>query len=110
MVRKAVEDQRWFDADIRAGDTVYLVLLAASNDPAVYADPHLLDVARRPNPHLGFGWGLHHCLGASLARLEAEVALRRLFDRYPVLHLDGPVGWGGGVLGRVARLPPVLIG
>jgi cytochrome P450 len=109
MVRKALEDQRWFDADIRAGDTVYLMLLAASNDPAVYADPHLLDVARRPNPHLGFGWGLHHCLGASLARLEAEVALRRLFDSYPVLHLDGPVGWGGGVLGRVARLPPVLI-
>jgi cytochrome P450 len=110
MVRKATEDVRWFDADIRAGDTVYLVLLAASNDPAVFADPHRLDIARRPNPHLGFGWGLHHCLGASLARLEAEVALCRLFDRYPTLQLDGPVGWGGGVLGRACLLPPVLIG
>ena len=108
MVRKALEDHRWFGADVRAGDTVFLVLLAASNDPAVYADPHRLDVARQPNPHLGFGWGLHHCLGASLARLEAEVALRRLFDRYPALHLDGPVGWGGGVLGRVAG-SPVLV-
>ena len=83
MVRKALEDHRWFGADVRAGDTVFLVLLAASNDPAVYADPHRLDVARHPNPHLGFGWGLHHCLGASLARLEAELALRRLFERYP---------------------------
>jgi cytochrome P450 len=85
------------------------VLLAASNDPAVCADPHRLDVARRPNPHLGFGWGLHHCLGASLARLEAEVALRKLFDRHPSLRLDGPVGWGGGVLGRAAWLPPLVV-
>ena len=110
MVRKAVEDRRWFDADIRAGDTVYLVLLSGSNDPSVVADPHRLDVGRRPNPHLGFGWGLHHCLGASLARLEAEVALQRLFERYPRLRLAEPVGWGGGVLGRLARLPTVLTG
>jgi cytochrome P450 len=107
MVRKALADQRWFEADVRAGDTVFLVLLAASNDPAVVVDPHRLDVARQPNPHLGFGWGLHHCLGAALARLEAEVALRRLFDRYPAMRLDGPVWWGGGVLGRVARLPSI---
>jgi cytochrome P450 len=110
MVRKATQDRRWFGADVRAGDTVFLVLLAASNDPAVVTDPDRLDVGRRPNPHLGFGWGLHHCLGASLARLEAEVALRRLFDRFPGLRLDGPVGWGGGVLGRAVRLPPVVIG
>ena len=75
----------------------------------MYAAPHRLDVGRQPNPHLGLGWGLHHCLGASLARLGAEVALRRLFERYPGLHLDGPVGWGGGVLGRVARLPELQI-
>jgi cytochrome P450 len=109
MVRKALEDHRWFSADVRAGDTVFLVLLAASNDPAVCVDPHRLDVTRQPNPHLGFGWGLHHCLGAALARLEAEVALRRLFERYPALRFDGPVGWGGGVLGRAAWLPPVLV-
>jgi cytochrome P450 len=109
MVRKALADQRWFGADVRAGDTVFLVLLAASNDPAVIDEPQRLDVARHPNPHLGFGWGLHHCLGASLARLEAEVALRRLFDRYPTMRLDGPLTWGGGVLGRVARVSTVLV-
>ena len=108
MVRKATEDRRWFGADVRAGDTVFLVLLAGSNDPAVVADPNRLDVGRRPNPHLGFGWGLHHCLGAALARLEAEVALQHLFERFPRLRLDGPVGWGGGVLGRAVRLPALL--
>jgi cytochrome P450 len=110
MVRKAREDRRWFGADVRAGDTVYLVLLSASDDPNVFTEPHRLDVGRQPNPHLGFGWGIHHCLGAALARLEAEVALRRLLERFPVLRLDGPVRWGGGVLGRVARLPELVTG
>jgi cytochrome P450 len=110
MVRKALEDRRWFDVDVRAGDTVFLVLLAASNDPAVFTDPQRLDVGRRPNPHLGFGWGLHHCLGAALARLEAEIALRRLFERFPGLQLAGPVEWGGGVLGRMVREPRMRAG
>ena len=110
MVRKAREDRRWFGADVGAGDTVYLVLLAASNDPDVFPDPHRIDVGRQPNPHLGFGWGVHHCLGAALARLEAEVALRHVLERFPALRLDGRVRWGGGVLGRVARLPEAVIG
>ena len=110
MVRKAREDRAWFGADVRAGDTVYLVLLAASNDPAVFPAPDRLDVGRQPNPHLGFGWGIHHCLGAALARLETEVALRHLFDRFPHLRLAGPVRWGGGVLGRVALLPDARTG
>jgi len=108
MVRKAREDRTWFGADVQAGDTVYLVLLAASNDPAVFPAPGRFDVGRLPNPHLGFGWGIHHCLGAALARLETEVALRRLFDRFPDLRVAGPVRWGGGVLGRVALLPNAL--
>ena len=104
MVRKAREDRHWFGADVHAGDTVFLVLLAASNDPTVFDEPDRLDVGRQPNPHLGFGWGIHHCLGAALARLETEVALRRLFDRYPALRLDGPLRWGGGILGRAVHL------
>jgi cytochrome P450 len=109
MVRKAREDRHWFGADVHAGDTVFLVLLAASNDPIVFHEPDRLDVGRHPNPHLGFGWGIHHCLGAALARLEAEIALRRLFDRYPTLRLDGsPAHWGGGILGRAVHLPTLL--
>jgi cytochrome P450 len=110
MVRKARQDRQWFGAEVRERDTVYLVLLAASNDPSAFADPGRLDVGRQPNSHLGFGWGIHHCLGAALARLEAEVAIRRVVERFPALRLDGPVRWGGGVLGRVARLPDAVTG
>jgi cytochrome P450 len=100
MIRKATTDVDWMGASIKARDTVYLVILAANRDPAVFDDPDRLDITRDPNPHFGFGWGLHHCLGAALARLEARIALRRLFERFPDIALAQPYVWGGGVLGR----------
>jgi pimeloyl-[acyl-carrier protein] synthase len=110
MARKATADRLWCDVDINARDTVYLVILAANRDPAVFAEPDTFDVTRDPNPHLGFGWGLHHCLGAALARLEARVALRSLFERFPNLSLTDSVRWGGGVIGRGVWSVPVSIG
>jgi len=107
MARKATEDRSWCGADIRARDTVYLVILAANRDPAVFAEPDTFDVTRDPNPHFGFGWGLHHCLGAALARLETRIALRRLFERFPKLRLTDSVRWGGGVIGRGVWSVPV---
>ena len=55
---------------------MYLCIASANHDPAVFNDPGTIDLLRDPNPQLGFGWGLHFCLGANLARLEARVALR----------------------------------
>jgi cytochrome P450 len=66
----------------------------------VFTAPDELDIARDPNPHLAFGWGLHHCLGAALARMEGRVALHRLFERFPGLSLTRQPRWGGGFLGR----------
>lgn len=100
MVRKSTVDIEWMDVSIATGDTVFLVILAANRDPAVFRDPDVFDVQRDPNPHLGFGWGLHHCLGAALARLEARIALRKLFERFPELTAAEPWQWGGGILGR----------
>jgi hypothetical protein len=71
---------------------VVVVMLAAANrDPAVFTDPARYDVTR-PNArdHLAFSAGAHYCLGAALARLEGEIALRMLFDRYPTLGLTAP--------------------
>jgi cytochrome P450 len=67
---------------IPAGQVVLPWLAAANRDGRVFAEPHRFDVHRRPNPHLTFGHGVHFCLGAPLARLEARVALRLLLERY----------------------------
>lgn len=105
MVRRAKVDVEIDGTPIPAGDTVWLVILAADRDPAVFVDPDRVDVGREPNPHLALGWGIHHCLGAPLARMEGRIALRRLFERYPSLAAVGPARWGGGVMGRgIARL------
>lgn len=100
MVRKSTVDRVWHGQPIKAGDTVYLGILAAGSDPEVFEDPDILDVRRDPNPHFGFGWGLHHCLGAALARLEARIALRRMFERFPRLAPTDSYSWSGGLIGR----------
>jgi cytochrome P450 len=109
MSRKAAEDRVWCGAEIHARDTVHLVILSANRDPDVFAEPDAVDVTRDPNPHLGFGWGLHHCLGAALARVETRIALRMLFERFPDLTLTAPVRWGGGFIGRGVWSVPVSL-
>ncbi|MGE0045839.1 MAG: cytochrome P450 [Hyphomonadaceae bacterium] len=74
----------------RAGDALSVSLLAANRDPDVFPDPHKFDVRRRPNPHLAFGAGSHMCVGAPLARVEGQIAIGRLLDRFPSLRLARP--------------------
>jgi len=86
--RYATEDVELHGVPIPAGDAVTAVLAAANRDPRAYADPDHLDVRREPRPaHLGFAHGPHFCLGASLARVQTEVALTALLDRFPGLAL-----------------------
>lgn len=76
---------------IPAGRILVLLLPAANRDPEVFRDPERLDLARDPNPHVAFGGGAHFCLGAALARLEAQAALPALVRRFPDLRVTGPV-------------------
>ncbi|KAB2340338.1 cytochrome P450 [Actinomadura rudentiformis] len=103
FARYSMEDVRLGDVTIRAGEPVLPALAAANRDPAVFDDPERVDLARAKNPHLAFGHGPHHCIGAQLARLELQVALETLLERFPALRLaDGPEGvkWKFGVIVR----------
>lgn len=74
---------------VPAGEKIAALLGAAARDPALFPDPDCLDVGRTPNPHLGFGLGIHYCLGAPLARIEVEAALRALTTALPGLNVAG---------------------
>lgn len=106
LVRSAVEELlrydgpvkatfRWAKTDVemggkvmRAGDRMLLVLASANRDPAKFPDPDQLDITRNPNPHVAFGHGIHICLGAPLARVEAQEAFGALVERLPQLRLS----------------------
>ena len=82
-----VRDLVFRERRLRAGDPVLPFLSAANRDPRQFRDPDRLDLAREPNRHLAFGWGIHFCLGAPLARLELEVLFATLLREIPSLEL-----------------------
>ena len=110
MVRKVSEDHLRGGCELAARDTLFLSIAAANHDETVFTAPGELDLARDPNPHLGFGWGPHFCLGANLARLEARIALQTLLERFPRLRAAEPVPpLSGGTMGFLRRLLPARL-
>ena len=105
--RVVLEDLDVNGTTIPAGDQMVLLFGAANRDPDVFHDPERLDLSRHPNPHLAFSSGIHACLGASLARMEAAVVLRQLLDRFPKLRLDGHPRWRDTFVLRGLRSLPV---
>jgi cytochrome P450 len=93
--------------DLPARTLVALLLGAANRDPTVFADPDRLDLARSPNPHLGFSVGIHHCLGAALARLEAGIAVTAVLHELPDLRLAARPRWRDTFVIRGLRSLPV---
>ena len=91
--RFAMEDAEVGGKRIRKGQLVRLLIGAANRDPEQFVDPDRLDIARRPNPHLSFASGLHHCLGVGLARMEAAAAILAVLRRWPQLRLAGEPEW-----------------
>ncbi|MFJ2867703.1 cytochrome P450 [Kitasatospora sp. NPDC087314] len=90
-LRRTTEPVTIAGTTIPTGEFVQIALLAANRDPAVFADPDRFDITRPDaTRHLAFGHGIHHCLGAQLGRLQAEVAFSELLRRFPALRLAEP--------------------
>ncbi|PJJ06322.1 cytochrome P450 [Streptomyces sp. 2333.5] len=105
-VRFALQDAEVAGVPVPAGSTLLLLIGAANRDPAAYEQPERLDIGRTPLRHLAFGQGIHFCLGAPLARLETQIALRILLARAPQLRLAGEPEWKDHITLRgLSRLP-----
>ncbi|QHW35228.1 cytochrome P450 [Paenibacillus rhizovicinus] len=95
---------------IPRGQSVIVMLGAANRDPAQFNDPNRFDIARQPNRHLAFATGAHFCLGAPLARLEGEIAIRTLLNRFPHMRLaEDRADWRPNILFRGLQTLPVIV-
>jgi cytochrome P450 len=109
LTRVAMEDMEICGQKIARGQTVMCLLGAANRDPAQFPEPKYFDSERVPNRHVAFAYGIHFCLGAGLARLEAPIALNALFRRLPALRLETlDVEWSMGVLRALRDLRVVF--
>ncbi|WP_327228026.1 cytochrome P450 [Streptomyces platensis] len=107
QARYATEDVEVGGTLVRAGTPVLVAVGAANRDALRFDAPGTLDISRTGMQHLGFGHGVHHCLGAPLARLELQEAIGALITRFPDLRLAGDVVWKSEMLVRGPRVMPV---
>lgn len=110
--RYARDDITIAGTTIPKGELVLGVLASANRDPNYFANPDSLDIARQPNRHLAFGQGMHYCLGAPLARLEAQIAISTLVQRAPNLRLKvtpDQLRWRKGYIVRGLEALPVSV-
>jgi cytochrome P450 len=113
FVRIATEDVELSGVTVRAGDAVLVSMPAANRDPHVFDEAGALVLDRATNPHVAFGHGVHHCLGAQLARMELQEALGGLLREFPDLRLAVPpeqVQWRTGALVRGPKALPLAWG
>jgi cytochrome P450 len=86
--RVVTNDVEYYGTTVPAGSPILLLMAAANRDPRRYPDPDVFDIHREDVQHLTFGWGVHFCLGANLARLEGRIALEELLNRFPTWDVD----------------------
>lgn len=111
--------ERYATADVKVGEVtiprgalVYVVLSSANRDEKAFSCPAEFQLDRQPNRHLAFGHGIHYCLGAPLARLEGQIAIRLLLERFSEIHLSrgtGELRWRRGLVLRGVESLPVIV-
>jgi cytochrome P450 len=111
LARVAAGEIEMAGKTIRAGDRVFAFMNSANRDPEAFDDPERFDIGREQNPHLTFGHGIHFCLGAPLARLEAQIAAIRVSERLPDIRLaGGEPDWHDSLILRGVKSLPVRLG
>jgi cytochrome P450 len=103
--RVAWDDVELGGTTVGGGERIVAYLGAGNRDPERFADPHRLDLARTDNAPLSFGGGIHYCLGAPLARLEAQIAFPALLQRFPDIQIGRPDRRDSLTLRGYTRLP-----
>ena len=88
ITRIAAEDVELRDKVLKKEDRIRWFISSANRDPRKFPDPDKFDITRWPNAHVAFGAGIHHCLGATLVRVEGQEAFKALAERFPALHVD----------------------
>ena len=86
--RIASQDVEMRDKVLRKDDRIRWFISSANRDPEAFADPDTFDITRHPNQHVAFGSGVHHCLGATLARVEGQEVFKALAERFPALQVE----------------------
>ncbi len=109
--RAMTEDCEFGGTRFVAGDYAILLLASGNRDPRQFEDPERFDITRSPNNHLGLGFGIHHCLGAPLARMETQVALATLVRRAPRMALTvDRISYKSNIVMRCMESLPVVVG
>jgi cytochrome P450 len=106
--RRATQDVELCGTQIKAGDDVYGILASANRDPRAFDEPESFDITRFPNKHVTYGGGIHHCLGAAVARLEIAISFRTLAERFERFELAAPVEYMPDVLAHHLHQPHAL--
>jgi cytochrome P450 len=112
MVRLVKENHEFGGVEMKVGERVFLVNPSANRDPAAFENPDTLHLRRNPTGHIGFGFGLHYCLGAPLARLEADLALSAVLREFGSISMAidrSVLEWNPTMLSRGLKSLPVVI-
>ncbi|MCF2506396.1 cytochrome P450 [Dyadobacter sp. CY107] len=109
--RQVKVDMEFEGLQLKKGKTVLLGIASANRDPEVFHNPETFIPTRKPNPHIGFGFGIHHCMGARLSRFEMQKFLPRFMAAFPDirLHPEKPGEWDSKVFFRGHKHLPVLL-
>ncbi|MCF0064364.1 cytochrome P450 [Dyadobacter chenwenxiniae] len=109
--RQVKADMEFEGLELKKGKTVLLGIASANRDPEIFDNPETFIPTRKPNPHIGFGFGIHHCMGARLSRFEMQKFLPRFMAAFPNirLHPEKPGEWDSKVFFRGHKNLPVLL-